>query len=197
VGLSLCHNIVETHGGRIWVEDAQGGGARFVFTLPGAGADAHENKEAVIDTNTEKAPPMRVLVVDDEVELGQTLADILMPDGHQVTLAEHGKKALEALKQRDYDLIISDLRMPVMDGPSLYRELEKSMPRYTERMMFVTGDTMSIPVREFLSSYALEVIEKPYSPEEVRRAIVMHLRQLKKKVKPRGNADSHATAPPA
>jgi CheY-like chemotaxis protein len=192
VGLSLCHNIVETHGGRIWVEDAQGGGARFVFSLPaGVKEAASVNIEAMVDTGPTKAAPMRILVVDDEVELGQTLVDILTPDGHQVMLVENGKKALEALKERDFDLIISDLRMPVMDGPTMYRTLEKTTPRYLEKIIFVTGDTLSIPVREFLNSYALDVIEKPYSPEEVRRALVRHQRSMKKSSTSK-SAESHA-----
>ncbi len=177
VGLSLCHNIIDTHGGRIWVENAPAGGARFIFTLPvSRDGFARENMDAMVETVAGTVPPQRILIVDDELELGQTLADILAPDGHMTTLAENGKKALEALKHRDFDLIISDLRMPVMDGPSLYRELEKQMPRYAERILFVTGDTLSIAVREFLNATGLDVIEKPYSPEEVRRALVLHMR---------------------
>jgi two-component system NtrC family sensor kinase len=175
------------------VEDAPQGGARFVFTLPASSESfARDNMEAMVEAGSTKVAPLRILVVDDEIELAQTLADILAPDGHQTTLAEHGKKALEALRNRDYDLIISDLRMPVMDGPSLYRELERSMPRYMERILFVTGDTLSIPVREFLTSYALDVIEKPYSPEEVRRAIARQQRMLKKPPKALAGESAHA-----
>ncbi|MBI3419645.1 MAG: response regulator [Proteobacteria bacterium] len=187
VGLSLCHSVIETHGGRIWVEDAVGGGARFVFTLPVSNkAFARDNMEAMVEGAPAKAPPMRILVVDDEVELAQTLCDILTPDGHQTAIADNGKRALEMLKERDYDLVISDLRMPVMDGPTLYRTLEKTMPRYMQRILFVTGDTLSLPVREFLHSYSLDVIEKPYSPEEVRRAIAIYLRDNKRRHRGKG-----------
>ncbi|HVY13281.1 MAG TPA: ATP-binding protein [Alphaproteobacteria bacterium] len=188
VGLSLCHNIIETHGGRIWVEDAAGGGARFVFSLPvSAQTVVRDNMEVMVEGAAPKVPPLRILIVDDEIELGQTLADILIPDGHQITMADNGKKALDVLNAKEIDLIISDLRMPVMDGPTLYRELEKTMPRYIERIMFVTGDTLSTTVREFLTSYALDVIEKPYAPEDVRKGIALHVRQNRKPPKKDGD----------
>jgi PAS domain S-box-containing protein len=193
VGLSLCHSIIESHGGRIWVEDGANGGARFVFTLPVSATNiARDNMEAMVEGVAGKVPPMRILVVDDEVELGQTLADILAPDGHQTMLAENGKKALELLKDRDFDLIISDLRMPIMDGPTMYRELERSMPRYVSRVLFVTGDTLSISVREFLSSYAFDVIEKPYTPDDVRRALVIHQRITRGKSSTKKEEGAHA-----
>jgi CheY-like chemotaxis protein len=107
-------------------------------------------------------------------------------------LAENGKKALELLKDRDFDLIISDLRMPIMDGPTMYRELERSMPRYVSRVLFVTGDTLSISVREFLSSYAFDVIEKPYTPDDVRRALVIHQRITRGKSTTKKEEGAHA-----
>ncbi|NDE90315.1 MAG: PAS domain S-box protein [Alphaproteobacteria bacterium] len=189
VGLSLCHNIVESHGGRIWVENVQDRppdnshvgepqtGACFMFSLPISVKTAVAEEEAQ-DTQHYIIPPQKILIVDDEVELGQTLADILEEGGHSILLAEHGRKALDILDQQDVDLIISDLRMPVLDGPGLYRTLETSKPHYLSRIIFVTGDTLSIPVREFLSQYALEVIEKPYSADDVRTGIHRVLQHL-------------------
>lgn len=173
VGLSLCHNIIESHGGRIWVEDAEGGGARFIFTLPAQTTKeaAGDNLKAMLQPAPEKVLPQNILIVDDEVELAQTLADILGPDGHTTTLAEHGARALALLREQPFDIIISDLRMPVMDGPTLYRELEQTMPDYLPRIIFVTGDTLSTHVSAFLSRYQLDVIEKPYTPEDVRAKI--------------------------
>lgn len=184
VGLSLCFNVIEGHGGHIWVEDAkQGGaerGARFVFTLPAMQAPAliGANLGGAVRVANSKIPPQRILIVDDEIELGQTLADILSPDGHSITQVDNGQQALDALAKQDYDAIISDLRMPVLDGPGLYRALERTKPAYLSRILFVTGDTLSIPVREFLESYALDVIEKPYTPDEVRGKLALLIKGL-------------------
>jgi len=189
VGLSLCFNVVEAHGGHIWVEDAQPftgePGARFVFTLPVAASTqevvSHAATPAVPPPATMAIPPQRILIVDDEVELGATLGDILTPDGHSVTLVDNGQKALDAIatqevEQQPYAIIISDLRMPVLDGPGLYAALAARHPHYLKRIIFVTGDTLSIPIRDFLAQYHLEVIEKPYSREDVRKKMVAVLK---------------------
>lgn len=176
VGLSLCHSIIESHGGRITVEDAVwengAGGARFVFTLPASAQEVvQENLGAITAAPLKAVAPQRLLIVDDEVELAQTLADILSPDGHAIKLVHNGRDALDLLAKEEFDIIISDLRMPVLDGPGLYRGIEKNFPRYLTRIIFVTGDTLSTTISAFLSEYALDVIEKPYSPQDVRKAI--------------------------
>lgn len=188
VGLSLCHNIVESHGGRIWVENIQDTptegefqtGARFMFSLPISKNAEVQEEDTDASAANYKIPPQKILIVDDEVELGQTLADILQEGGHELVLVDNGQKALDLLNRESVDMIISDLRMPVLDGPGLYRALEAYKPEYLSRIMFVTGDTLSIPVRDFLSQYALEVIEKPYSAQDVRKGI-HHMYSLLKK----------------
>ncbi len=170
VGLSFCINIVAAHGGQMLVEDAPGGGAVFVIHLPAA--EAHQETGS---QNTEaKAAPLdklKILLVDDEVELAQTLADLLEPEGHHVDIAANGAIALEKLKKNPFDLIISDLRMPVLDGPGLYEALGRELPSYLNKIIYVTGDTLSSHVQTFLSQHTVPVIEKPYRLDDVHRAI--------------------------
>jgi len=68
----------------------------------------------------------RVLVVEDEVDTRELLAFTLGLDGHHVETAEDGRKALELLEARSYDVILSNLRMPGMSGEDLYRRIEHS-----------------------------------------------------------------------
>jgi len=170
VGLSLCLNIIETHGGRLQLEDTPGGGATFRITLPTAAA-VSETKANKPDEPVLLNMPLKLLLVDDEVELSQTLADLLEPDGHEIDLAANGEIALLKLRQKNYDAIISDLRMPVMDGPALYAELARSMPKYKEHIIYVTGDTLSPHVQAFLKDTPIPVIEKPYRLADVKRAL--------------------------
>lgn len=169
VGLSLCLNIVASHGGQLLIEDTIGGGATFIINLPIA-ATAAANDPLAPDTVTLNGK-LRFLLVDDEVELAQTLADLLEPEGHDIDIAINGAIALEKLHKKQFDVIISDLRMPVLDGPGLYEGLRRELPFYLKRIIYVTGDTLSTHVQTFLSENPVPVVEKPYRLNDVRRAV--------------------------
>lgn len=170
VGLSLCLNIVAAHGGRLLLEETLGGGATFIASLP-TGQVATETSIAPIKEVVTLPPELRLLIVDDEIELAQTLADLLAPEVQHIDLAVNGAIALEKLRKSTYDVIISDLRMPVMDGPGLYKALQKDFPSYLNRILYVTGDTLSSHVQEFLKENPVPHIEKPYRLKDVRRAV--------------------------
>lgn len=112
-----------------------------------------------------------ILVVDDEPFIAEILAEFLGADGHRVEIAASGREALEKLGGAEYDLIVSDMRMPDIDGPALYRRLESEHPRYLERIVFITGDTLGLDVDEFIEKSGRPCIEKPFTPEDVRAAV--------------------------
>jgi two-component system NtrC family sensor kinase len=78
---------------------------------------------------------------------------------------------MEKLRKQTFDAIVSDLRMPVMDGPALFEALEHELPSYLNRIIYVTGDTLSTRVQEFLGSHAVPVVEKPYRIKDIRRVL--------------------------
>jgi len=159
LGLALCREIVGAHGGTIHVESRPGAGATFRLELPLATpADAVQTPA---DESLPPIPNKAILVVDDEPEVGAVLADTLADDGHQVETAANGAEALNRLGERAFDLILSDIKMPVLDGPGLYRELGKRHPELRQRMIFVTGDTMSAETRAFLSKTGAPCLNKP------------------------------------
>ncbi|MFA5041522.1 MAG: ATP-binding protein [Bdellovibrionales bacterium] len=169
VGLSLCLNIVSAHGGEILLGDTPGGGATFTVKFPLSKNTVSDDSVQNEDPLTLK--PLTLLLVDDEVELAQTLADLLEPEGHTVDIAANGAIAMEKLRKRSFDAIISDLRMPVMDGPALYEALEHELPSYLNKIIYVTGDTLSSHVQEFLSSHNVPIVEKPYRLKDIRRTL--------------------------
>jgi two-component system NtrC family sensor kinase len=169
IGLSVCHSIISAHGGTITIEDAPGGGAAFVVRLP-------TGKEAVAAAPAEEkaraeGKGARVLVVDDEPEVGETLAEILTGDGYRVERAESGGAALELLRAGTYDAVLTDVRMPDVDGITLYQRLIQLEPTLARRVIVVTGDTLSGSVRSFLDNTGLACIEKPFVPADVRRVV--------------------------
>jgi PAS domain S-box-containing protein len=161
VGLSVCHGIVAAHDGEIRLEPAEGQGARFVVRLPRTAAEAAESPREPLPRRRRRA---RILVVDDEPEVGQLLIDILEGDGHRVDRASSGREALKRLAEREVDLILSDLRMPDLDGPALYRELAARRPELLARLVFMTGDTLGGDMTGFLTETGVRVLEKPLDP---------------------------------
>ncbi len=187
IGLSLCLNIIEGHGGTIKALETPGGGATFEIRLPvAADLRTQQAPAPVVAAQAAPAPSKnitaRLLLVDDEPEILGILADIMSGVGHTVTLAEHGAHALRLMREatQPFDLVISDMRMPEMDGPSFYRQACKELPYYRDRVMFCTGDTLSPQVRDFLAEYPVLMIDKPYLPEEVKQQVQKQLQSFSK-----------------
>ena len=169
VGLAVSLGIVEAHGGTLTVECPPKGGAVFTITLPVGCVDSTRADAVPI------APPSpmqrSILVVDDEAEIRETLADILGRARHRVVTASSGRQALERMATERYDVILTDIRMPDLDGRALYQEIARRWPRQAERVVFITGDTLASALREFVSASGRPVIEKPFSPNDVRRVV--------------------------
>ena len=177
VGLSLCLNIVTAHGGLLSLQETPGGGANFVISLP-VPAGRHEVVTAA-GPETDPAPQkLRILLVDDEFELAQTLADLMAEDGHSFDFAVNGQIALEKLRNKEFDLILSDIRMPVMDGPTMYHTICEQLPHYKQRVIFLTGDTLTTFVHDFLEQNPVRFIEKPYTMTDVHRAMTEQLKDI-------------------
>lgn len=111
----------------------------------------------------------RILVVDDEPVIAGLLAEMLMADGHEVDAVHSGQAALERLADHTYDLIVSDLRMPVLDGRGLYRELEFRHPTMLRRILFVTGSALDPGNEEFLKATRVPWLGKPFTMADLRR----------------------------
>ncbi|MGE3623332.1 MAG: ATP-binding protein, partial [Bdellovibrionales bacterium] len=176
VGLSLCLSIVASHGGQVHLGDTPGGGATFIMELPVA-AKSHAADTVMAPDGIRLPPGLKILLVDDEVELAQTLADLIEAETETTDIAANGAIALDKLRKNPYDIIVSDLRMPVMDGPGLHAALEQEMPAYLHKIIYVTGDTLSTHVQAFLNENPVPVIEKPYRLDDVRRAIIALLKE--------------------
>jgi PAS domain S-box-containing protein len=169
IGLALCHRLVETHGGSIRIEGPADQGAVFVVQLPiGSGAP---EAAAQCQPRPAEGPGHRILIIDDEPGVAEFLADVLEYEGHQVALSVTGEETLRLLESQSFDIILSDIRMPEIDGPALYRILSERWPELVSVLAFITGDTLSSRVKEFLESSGRPFVEKPITPAEVRELV--------------------------
>ena len=155
VGLSTCYGIVTSHGGHMTAEETAGGGTAFVLSFP--------CRKPPAETATPKPGRIsgRALVVDDEPDIALSLAEILELGGMQVDMAENGSAAVDRIRAADYDVVLTDVRMPIMDGLTLYRRAEAVKPGLGKHFIFVTGDSMGPMVRAFLDEDNSSCIEKP------------------------------------
>jgi CheY-like chemotaxis protein len=169
VGLAVSLGIVEAHGGTLTVDCPSEGGAVFTIELPVIAVNPIR-ADAEVPTKL-RVGQRTILIVDDEVEIRDALAEILTGARHRVVAVASGREALERMAIEHYDAIITDIRMPDIDGRALYQEIERRWPRRTSRVVFVTGDTLASALREFVNASGRPVIEKPFLPNEVRRIV--------------------------
>ena len=180
LGLPLCQGIIESHGGTITVQSPHVGGAIFRIELPLTTLPL-TTKSPVSATEPPTAAPIpqkAILIVDDEAGISKGLAYLFRRDGHQVDTAANGHLALARLQEREYDLILCDLRMPELDGPGLYRALEFHAPHLLRRFIFLTGDTLSPEAQTFLSQTGAVRLNKPFRAAEIRRVVQQTLQDL-------------------
>ena len=109
-------------------------------------------------------PPMRV-------SLASMICDALTQDGHSAEVAGNGSDALIRLEQERFDLVISDVRMPGMDGERLYEELQRSRPELCERLVLTTGDTLGTEPGRIAARTGLNVLHKPFDLDQLRRLV--------------------------
>jgi glycosyltransferase involved in cell wall biosynthesis/ActR/RegA family two-component response regulator len=110
-------------------------------------------------------------VVEDDDVVRDLIVDVLADNGYAVDLAADGAEALRLCEQARYDLILSDLRMPNMDGAALYQELRLRYGSTMPRMMFVTAQSHSVDYARFLRATSVPVLAKPFTVDGLRTAV--------------------------
>jgi signal transduction histidine kinase/CheY-like chemotaxis protein len=176
LGLSIAYAVIQRHRGRIAAENGLGGGARFTIELPLAPAiDAGTRPEArrvVAAVPVEEPLDGSVLVVDDEPTLVDLQKEILEGLGAVVVGAASGREAIEQLRRRTFDVIVTDLRMPGgVSGQDLFRWVESNAPESAGRFVFVTGDNAGDGSRDFIDSIGARCVMKPFSMDDYVRTL--------------------------
>ncbi|HYD27444.1 response regulator [Brevundimonas sp.] len=191
LGLSICRQIIDRMGGRIWAENNPGRGATFAFDLEvdrtQVEAARASNIQSLSDHEMTSTP--HVLIVDDNATnrvVAQALCEMF---GCTSETAEDGVEALEAVQERKFDLVLMDIKMPRMDGVQATQAIRAlDGPVSTIPVVALTANADPDDAKKYLACGMAAVVEKPIKPERLRMAMNAALEQV---------ADAGATkAPP-
>jgi PAS domain S-box-containing protein len=181
LGLSISHGIMSEHGGHIHYERAALGGAAFVLDLPvvsvevpPASTTQHVNAPAAA-TGPAALRVEKILVVDDEKAIAEMLGEMLGLLGFAPALCFSALDGLKMIGASKFDLVLSDLRMPEIDGPQFYRRALEIDARLEGRFIFLTGDTVNEETKSFLKTAGQPFLAKPFrlaGIDEVTRRIL-------------------------
>ena len=118
----------------------------------------------------------RLLIVDDDENLREVLSDVLSEPGRVIDTAGDGIEAVAMIGQTQYDLILSDLSMPGLDGPALYDAIHSIDPARAPRVIFMTGHGDGGAYADFLKGTTEPMLEKPFNLDVVRNLVNVLLR---------------------
>jgi signal transduction histidine kinase len=174
LGLSLSYGIVQEHRGSIRAESQPGVGTEFTLEFPVA-TDS-DSKPPLFRPDSKppvpvKHPSLRVLVIDDEESILRLVQEILASEAHRVETAGSGQAALELILNTDFDVIVSDWKMPGLNGINLYQELLVRKPGAAQRMLFMTGDVIKESFQQFLKQHSRTCLPKPFALREFHLAV--------------------------
>ena len=168
LGLSISQGIVRDHGGRISLVGSGPHGTMFRVELPGTG---REQTAAPAPAPENVSAGLRILVVDDEPHILHYMHATLEAWGHSVKVAHDGGRALQRIADDEFDVIITDLRMPDVSGREFYESLRRDRPELVKRIVFSTGDTVRGDTLEFLEEQGRPCLQKPFSLMELRQVL--------------------------
>ena len=180
LGLNISRDIITEHGGEIHVWSKPELGATFVIDLPIVIDTSEDEPGEPTNTQHEEPAGARILVVDDEPHICRALDRLLTDKGHQVDTTSSPLKAIEMLRDRKYDLILLDLRMPDMSGIELYERIGIISPTLQRKVICVTGDVVSAQNEEFLHETGIPCVAKPFGINELMRQVRQVLEGEKK-----------------
>lgn len=164
LGLAICKALVEAHGGRIWVDAAPGGGARFAFVLPALPNEEDEAPPASELLARSAGAAARVLLVDDDPALRRILERGLSDAGYAVESVIEPQAALEAITRRPPDLVLLDVMLPGMDGFTFCTQLREwtSVP-----IIMLTARGAELDIMRGLQLGADDYVTKPFRMGEL------------------------------
>jgi signal transduction histidine kinase/CheY-like chemotaxis protein len=183
LGLAISARLARLMGGRIWVDSEEGAGSRFHVTIPLDAAGAGDADAKTAAAHRAAPPPLRpglprslrILVAEDNVINQRVAAGLLTRRGHQVTVVENGRRAVDEVAAGRFDLVLMDVHMPELDGleaTAAIRLAEAGTPRHV-RIVAMTASVMRGDRERCLAAGMDGYVSKPIEPEELDAAVAL------------------------
>ncbi|OGC76919.1 MAG: hypothetical protein A2Z27_06190 [candidate division Zixibacteria bacterium RBG_16_50_21] len=166
LGLSVAYGIISRHKGEIVVESGPGKGTAMLISLPRSAGQAQEQSAVPVQRLDQK---LKIMVVDDDENIRTILNDILSLDGHQVSEAESGFKAMESFSPDKFDVVITDLGMPGMSGWEVARGVKDKSP--STPVILISGWGGQIDSAKLKESKIDFLLSKPFNIEQIRSVL--------------------------
>ncbi len=114
----------------------------------------------------------RVLIVEDDYQLAEVIAEVLTFENCEPDIAANGMEALDRLRCGDFDAVVCDVMMPRVGGEDFYQEVTRRFPHLAERILFITGaTTVRGGLTDFIARDGIPMLEKPFRVEDLRTAV--------------------------
>jgi CheY-like chemotaxis protein len=182
-GLNISFHIIKDHSGGLSARTNPAGGTIFMIELP-VSTQKSTKKDKFKESAYIPPKPIKqsfdVLVVDDEVAIQDVFSELLADHSCRVHGANNGLEAMRQIEKQEFDLIISDLKMPVMDGRWLYEKVRETKPAVLKKFVFITGDTNSAKTAEFLERCGNPWLTKPFNFQDVETILMDHIRRIQR-----------------
>ncbi len=178
LGLTICKKLVELQGGNIWLRSKEGVGSTFSFEL--AYTQDHEMAarppQRIEHLDKSHLRGFRLLLVEDNISNQMVASNFLAKVGIHVDFADHGQIALDMVQQKEYDIILMDLQMPVMDGFAATQEIRKLGGAFKKLpIIALTADVVSDVKERVYRCGMNDYLPKPFNPDELYLKIAINL----------------------
>jgi two-component system NtrC family sensor kinase len=167
LGLAIARDIIRGHGGHLWATSDEGAGTAMTIELPRLTSTRPPLTTEPDARLTSRPAQSAILVVDDEPEFGDLLSELLRRRGYETEYVESAAAALLRLQERDFDIILTDLRMPAMSGEDLWQTLRRERPALAKRTVFMTGYYAARETAAIVDAIEQPCLTKPFRASEL------------------------------
>lgn len=175
LGLSITYEIIRSHNGEIFVESELGKGTKFTIILPATKEKIKEKVQS--NTSNESTSKLTVLIVDDDESVLYLLKDIFLSLGYKILSAENGRKALEYIQRENFDLLVTDLALPDINGWTLSKEAKQKNDKIP--VIILTGWGIDVPEEETKRRGADYIVTKPFELDDLLLVINTAIQSIK------------------